>query len=229
MAGADGTGEAKERELAKGALTYAELESILSESDLSGIAAVDRLMPMLSTMRTRISEIGDQRLKTGMQTGDQSSLAYGLQVHKNLGKLPATTRETVDALLESCFEQLRSGLDVQAANKDAREGGQAPPVRRAGANEPVASAQAAVWATALWGRLEKAVDGIYNAVAQVYLLERVLGRRKDPISGRTFAEEVGPAFGGEGVVEYMWRNLAAGFDREIKNATKSWLPTTAWP
>lgn len=156
-----------------------------------------------------------------MRTGDQSSLAYGLQVHKNLGKLPTKAKEVVDSLLESCFEHLRSGLDVQAANKDARDGGQAPPVRRAGGNEPVASAQAAVWAAALWTRLEKSVDAIYNAVAQVYLLERVLGRRKDPISGRTFAEEVGPAFGNERVVDYMWRNLAAGFDREIKNATKS--------
>ncbi|KAI9001852.1 Golgi transport complex subunit 5-domain-containing protein [Hyaloraphidium curvatum] len=217
--------EGGERELAKAALTYSEIESILEGSDLAGIDAVSRLLPHLATSRASIVRVGDAHLRRGMQTGDQSALAYGLQVHRNLAQLPRTVKAAADALLEECSERVRGGLDVQAANKDARDGtggaGSQPAVRRAGGNEPVASAQAAVWASALWTRLEKAVDGVYGAVAEAYLLERVLRRRKDPISGATFEEEVLPAFGGEGVVEYVWRNLAANFDREIKNATKS--------
>ncbi|RKO88423.1 Golgi transport complex subunit 5-domain-containing protein, partial [Blyttiomyces helicus] len=212
-----------EKDLPKAALSINELESILQESDLSGIEVVDAEIQTIADAKRQIAAEAEKLLDVGMSTQNQTDVAAGLQVFHNLGQMASTTQARVDGMLETIARETHVALDVASLNKEVKGKSNAAPsqggVRRV--NEPTTAQQnAIVWASLLWTRIERLMDVMYENAVKVYLLEKVLARKRDLVTHVPFLDEVVKNMDGN-IVSYFSRILAHSFERELRLATKS--------
>ncbi|KAJ3051051.1 hypothetical protein HDU99_008521, partial [Rhizoclosmatium hyalinum] len=63
------------------------------------------------------------------------------------------------------------------------------------------------------------MDIVYDNTVRVYLLERVLARKKDPLSQAAYIDQVSEAMEGN-VIKYFWKMVSLNFEKEIRSAVK---------
>ncbi|KAJ3284748.1 Conserved oligomeric Golgi complex subunit [Borealophlyctis nickersoniae] len=211
-----------ERELAKAALSLSEMDNIIEESDLNGIAVVDAELDGIAKAKEQIQSQADALLERGMASQNQTDVAAGLQVFHNLGQMAAKAQDIIEKMLERIGMEMRHAFDVASLNKEVKDATASTsqgPVRRV--NEPAAtSANAVAWNNALWARMEKLMDAMYDNAVKVYLLERVLSRKRDATTHVSFLDEVAKNMDGN-IVTFFWRILSHTFERELRLATKA--------
>ncbi|RUS18936.1 Golgi transport complex subunit 5-domain-containing protein [Endogone sp. FLAS-F59071] len=94
-------------------------------------------------------------------------------------------------------------------------------------NDPT-STNVALWTQALWGRMEKLMDFMGDCCIKLYVLERVLERKRDPLTHVAFIEEVVKTMDdGNNLVRQFWKVLSANFEKELRDATKAVEPRSA--
>ncbi|KAI9099496.1 Golgi transport complex subunit 5-domain-containing protein [Phlyctochytrium arcticum] len=203
-----------ERELPKAALTISELDSIVQDESLLEINIIRDEAELVKNAKKRVIAEGEQILQRGtsMQTAD---IAAGLQIFYNLGQLSPKVKDMVDRMLLNVQKETQSALDAGTLNKEVK-GNQATSPRRDGAPQPPSSGAT----DGLWARLERLMDVIYENASKVYQLERVLSRRRDPLTHTLFLDEVNKGLN-DTLLSYFWKSLSASFDRELRVATKS--------
>ncbi|TPX38056.1 hypothetical protein SmJEL517_g00290 [Synchytrium microbalum] len=210
-------------EFAKAALSLNELDVILGESDLSGIVVVKTEMEFISKARKRVIDDADSLLQTGLTSQDLTVVSESVQVFHNLGHLQDRIRKTVDGLLEGCATAIRSSLDVGTLNREVMKDSSPSPVAGGGVrrvNEvPTTQQSAALWSSKLWERMEKLMDALYAHVVKVYLLERVLSRKRDPATQILFLDEVMKNMEGN-LVNHFWNQFSLLLDKEMRLAMK---------
>ncbi|KAJ3067973.1 Conserved oligomeric Golgi complex subunit, partial [Quaeritorhiza haematococci] len=224
-----------ERGLAKAALCINEIESILKESDLSGIAVVDSELPIIQRSKAQIVSEAEGVLERGLVSQTQSDIAAALQVFYNLGSMAQKVQAVVDRILaDSVGKAVQHAFNVQSINREVKESAPAAssgPVRRV--NEPTLASSGMgsggaggmgagginAWANVLWSRMEDLMDVLYVCCVKIYLLERVLARKRDPVTHVVFLDEVVKNMDGS-IVTYFWRILSNTFERELRLSTK---------
>ena len=184
-----------------------------------------------SLVRSGCLEIGSVSLRIGLQ--NQGLLASSLQTAYNLSVLPS--------LVSSLVQDL---IDVAALSRDA--------AARAGEQVPSNNASSSVFyksrarteptnsnlphfQAALWTRLEGLIEDMAGCCIKVYVLERVLVLKRDPLGQGTFLDDaltvrrlivhVEPTIGllGSQTLEHkptftFWTTLSQSFETHAKEA-----------
>ncbi|TPX61391.1 hypothetical protein SpCBS45565_g07276 [Spizellomyces sp. 'palustris'] len=207
-----------ERELPKAALTVSEMDAIIADEDLQGIAIIESESDLVAQAKERITTEGEQLLLRGLsaQTAD---IASGLQVFFNLGQLASKTRQLVEQMLQSITKDIQAALDVVKLNKEIKEASLAGDSARRPGDTPFLGSSASA-SNGLWSRLERLMDSIFENANKIYQLEKVLGRKRDPITHVLFLDEVNKGINGD-LLDYFWKGLSASLEREIRLATKA--------
>nr|KAJ3421734.1 Conserved oligomeric Golgi complex subunit [Polyrhizophydium stewartii] len=212
-------------EYAKTALHVFELESILAETDLSGIVAVDRERPLVAAHKDAIETHARKTLGEGLVEQGQAKVAEALQIYSNLGVMPARVKALLDGFVAGIVKEMHRALDMISLNAEMKETQQRTTsgggVRRV--NEPasaVATSNVAVWANILWTRTERLTDAIYADAVKLYLLGKVLARKRDPITHISFLDQVVELLGGD-LTTLFWQAVSQNLDKELRLATKA--------
>ena len=184
-------------DLAKAAKTLGEIEELRREGggegdDLAGVDVVERDARWLAEAARETRRRAGAALDAGIAGASQAEVGAALQVFHNLGELKDATETRVASLAASAVDGVREALDPKALARDA---GVSDPSgrlhaharRRAFAPPPGEEAR---WAEILWQKLEGALDAARADCLAVWHLQRVLAKKRDPITHALFLDEV---------------------------------------
>jgi len=220
-----------EQEILKAAITVSEIgihnsffdfgENLVSSTQIKGIAAVDAELAGIAKIKENVTRYAYVVLDRGFNEQNQSTIAYALQVFYNMRTLAEKIRAILNGFMNKFVLEIGKLLDMDAINKEIQAQGTSSSAGIRRKNEPVvSSSQAAHWQSALWDRMEKLMDFIYGMASKIYLLDRVLARKRDPFTRVSFLEIVVKDLDG-GLIQSFWKTLSATFEKEIRNMTKS--------
>ncbi|KIR55564.1 hypothetical protein I315_02153 [Cryptococcus gattii Ru294] len=200
----DGEKDKTERrgELAKAALSCAELDSLLKDQsnepgdDTSSIRLLDidfvrAYSPLIIRARDTVIEEMETMVFTGLQELNQTLLSSALQTAHNLRLLPDLVSNLLDDLNDAVTLRVTKAFDVSAIGKE---------------------------------RLERVMDDVANCCIKVYTLEKVLRVKRDTLTQVEFFDEVMKRLDEKPSFTY-WTTLAKAFETQTKEAAKSssWL------
>ncbi|KAF9387697.1 Conserved oligomeric Golgi complex subunit [Podila verticillata] len=212
-------------ELTKAALTLSEVDSLLQESDLEGINVVDSEVRNLESVRGRIIDSADRMLQDGMSSQNQAQVGSALQVFYSLKGLDIKIMAITANLSSKLHSQIKHAVDIQSLQKEAKEAGVnnsagfiGGGVRRRDGEPSVGAA--ALWTSILWKRMEKLMDDMYNGCVKIYLLERVLARKRDPLTQVSFLEVVTNSMDGN-IIHRFWQSLSLHLEQELRASARS--------
>ncbi|KAJ3326392.1 Conserved oligomeric Golgi complex subunit [Blyttiomyces sp. JEL0837] len=194
-------------------------ETLLYESDLTGVNVVELEIPKIEKAKKYIESEAEKHLQAGMASQNQAEIASGLQVYYNLGRMAAKLQHIIDSMLDSVTKEIQKALNVSQLTNEIKEAHASLDKTKKNMGEPV-NVTAPVYAAALWTRMEQLMDILFVNTVKIYVLERVLSRKKDPISQKSYFEEASKNMDGS-LVKYFWKMLAHSFERELRLATKS--------
>lgn len=187
---AQGEGE-KERELAKAALSVAELDALLApgasgDDDENGEADGDgeegssgpiplqtldfvrAYAPLVDKARDAIITEMEAMVVSGLGSLNQPLLSSSLQTAHNLGLLPELVSNLVADLNDAVGQRVRRAFDSAAIGREVsgKDGGGIRFTTKRAQTEPSAAA-APQWQAVLWTRLEKVMDDVANCCIKV--------------------------------------------------------------
>ncbi|WWC66324.1 uncharacterized protein I206_100225 [Kwoniella pini CBS 10737] len=232
----------RERELAKAALSVAELDALLnpprneeedeqidSQIPLQELEFVQSYIPVVDKARDTIIQEMESMVVSGLADLNQSLLSSSLQTAHNLRLLPDLVSNLIADLNDAVSLRVTKAFDSTAIGKEvaAKEGANSHSAikfsRGRPATEP-SSSNTQIWVNTLWSRLEKVIEDVANCCVKVYTLEKVLKMKKDPVSGVEFLDEVMKTLDEKPSFTF-WTTLAKAFEGQSKDAIRSspWL------
>ncbi|KAJ3414234.1 Conserved oligomeric Golgi complex subunit [Chytridiales sp. JEL 0842] len=203
-------------DLSQAAVTVNEIETVLQESDLSGIHVVDNSIPKVTAAKEKVISEAEKQLQAGLDTQNQGEIAASLQVFRNLGQMALKSQNVVEGMLARISDETKVALDPKLLGKEI---GDASPDRN-GKKTLESLSNSTIYAAGLWKRFEKLMDVMYENSLKMYIFERVLSRKKDPLTHVKYLDEVAKTMDGN-IAKYFWNALSQAFEREIRLATKS--------
>ncbi len=198
------------RELAKAAACVNEIYGVLNESDMNGLDCVTEELPFIQGVSQRVRSEAEKVLARGLEQLNQSELAASLQIFYNLGpnELVSAVQSTLAAIRKKLGVAIRQTFDVAliservtAAMSSVKTGGGGgsgsgradgkPPsiiaALTAGGAPGGSVSVGSTWRATLWDRVEvHFVDSFYSLIRQVWTLQRVLAKKKDPTTHQIF-------------------------------------------
>ncbi|XP_004365523.2 hypothetical protein CAOG_00652 [Capsaspora owczarzaki ATCC 30864] len=229
------------KEVAKAAQLLNDLDLVLAGEDLRGIDAVDSELAWIGSVRVAVDKEGFLQLSAGLETQNQADIATALQVFHNLGQLAERVETCVSGLHKNVATALKSTVHVDSFASDpslssggssaslptshssSTLGGLASAVLPGSlkSNTPTAGASPA-WRAILWTRLDKLCSTIVSTISQVALLQKVLTKRRDPVTHALLIDVIRPS-DGPTLITSFWINvtqlLVAEFQLAAKNST----------
>jgi hypothetical protein len=175
-------------ELAKAARLLSEVAAADAEADLTGVAAADADADFLLAAGASVRERIDAALRAGLDALSQADVGSALQALHNLGELKSAVAAHVDASAAAVERALGAALDARKLTSGA--GG------ARGGGGGLAGGPAARVQEALWERLGEAVAALRRAGVQAWHLQRVLLKKRDPLTHELFVDVVAAAAGG---------------------------------
>ena len=232
-------------EYQKAALVMHEIQCVLSESDLLVFAAIKPSLDSFKALSDSVIQFAFKSVSDGLQSHNQSLVSDGLQVYYNSHTLGERIKNDLySSFVKKVSVAFKTAFDVQAINQQLKEIQQkqsasnsslvqssntgvrrAPIDSDASAAVPAnqtATSNIATWANLLWSRIESLADVLYTNIDQMYLLTKVLKRKRDPISLTSFMDEVLIAFGDstDDTVSWFWNSISLQLEQDLKSATK---------
>ena len=187
-------------------------------SALAGIDVVDRDARWLERAGKDVRSRATQALNAGMDATSQAEVGAALQVFHNLGELDQATDSVIARLANDAVDVFREALDPRELAR-AMGGGVSASERAGGVGVgggrgiwPPAG-QEHRWAEALWQRLGAACERAKAAGMGAWHLQRVLAKKRDPISHALFLDEVTAAR------KKLWREKVARSSEDEAAAT----------
>lgn len=173
------------REITKAAQSLNELDYLYHGVDLAGIEVIEQDTVFIRKARKDVERQAQKMLQQGMETQNQTQVATSLQVFHNLGGLKDTVQAVVGQCEKALRQNIKDALDVQVLSHTTAQAGRGP----GKASMPAPGNTAAFRAT-LWTNLEKLMDQIHAACGQVNHLQRVLVKKRDPVTHVCFMDEL---------------------------------------
>ncbi|KAJ3297647.1 Conserved oligomeric Golgi complex subunit, partial [Rhizoclosmatium sp. JEL0117] len=174
--------------LPKAALCIKEIETLMQEADLSGIDVVDPEVVKVEAARSLVLEQGEKQLLEGLKAQNQAEIAAGLQVFYNIVLVSSTAKSLIDDALDVISKETQSALNVQTLSKEIKDQHALTDKGKKGVE--LVNVTGPAYTSKLWKRLEGLMDIVYDNTVRVYLLERVLARKKDPLSQAAYIDQV---------------------------------------
>ena len=205
---------ARRADLPKAATALHELEQILNASDLSGVEVIDAEAQFIAQSGGAVRAQSTATLKSGIAEQSQAQIGSSLQVFFNLGELKVACSTAAADVASTVSLAVATALDPsifgpEAAQRASSGGGVLADLGAGGSSRngmPPSSALAA-WRGNLWSRLEIVCEAYFVAALRLAGLQRVLGKKRDPLSHRLFAS----VFDDEGAARAAKESNAARF------------------
>ncbi|PSC76466.1 conserved oligomeric Golgi complex subunit 5 [Micractinium conductrix] len=208
MAAADGVGII---ETAKAAKLLSEIAAVDAEADLSGVEAVEADAEFLQTAAALVHGQTEAALKAGLDCLSQADVGSALQVLFNLGELKQGVEALADAAAAGFARELGAALDPRKLSASSVAGGRGPGGAKAalqGLGAPPGSTQKV--AEALWEKLGAALELLQKSAVEVWHLQRVLAKKRDPLSHTLFLDVVAPGEEDPLPLDRFWSRAIAG-------------------
>lgn len=206
------------REITKAAQSLNELDYICDGVDLTGIEVIEQDRRFVKQARQEVESQAQKMLEQGMETQNQAQVATSLQVFHNLGCLKEIVEKVVKQSRDGLEDDVKSCLDVTALSmQQTGPQGKAGPGR---ASMPVTGNTAALRAT-LWTNMEKLMDSIYSACAQIQHLQKVLLKKRDPVTHVCFMEELKQKEGSTHIMADFWLDITQLLKGKFSSAANS--------
>uniref|UniRef100_M3ZGJ4 Conserved oligomeric Golgi complex subunit 5 n=1 Tax=Xiphophorus maculatus TaxID=8083 RepID=M3ZGJ4_XIPMA len=172
------------REITKAAQSINELDYLSQGVDLSGIEVIENDLLLISRARLEVENQAKRLLEQGMEIQNPTQVGTALQVFYNLGSLRETITSVVGGYQTTIKDNVSKALDIKGLTQPTNPRG-AP--GRAVMPTP---GNTAAFRAALWTNLEKLMDQICAACRQVQHLQKVLMKKRDPVSHVCFIDEI---------------------------------------
>ncbi|KPP74815.1 conserved oligomeric Golgi complex subunit 5-like, partial [Scleropages formosus] len=161
-----------------------------AESRVAGELSSPRLIPHSPAPGLLLG--GQHRDETPpSETANPTQVGTALQVFYNLGSLKETISNVVDGYRATVEDNVSTALDIRVLTQP---GGTRGGPGRAAMPTP---GNTAAFRAALWTNLEKLMDQICAACGQVQHLQKVLTKKRDPVTHVCFIDEIVKALEGE--------------------------------
>ncbi|XP_057297247.1 conserved oligomeric Golgi complex subunit 5-like isoform X1 [Hydractinia symbiolongicarpus] len=174
------------REITKAAQSLNELSYVTEGVDLSGIQIIEEDLKKIKESQVEVENQAKKMLEQGLNTQNQTLIGTALQVFHNLGSLRVRVDDIISHLTDQVEKFIYASLDAKslATSQGMSSGVTSGPGRAA---MPTAG-NTASWRTALWEHVEKLMNNLYNLCQKIFTLEKVLLKKRDPITHITFIE-----------------------------------------
>jgi len=181
-------------DLAKAAKLLTDIRAVDSSTEFAGVEAVAADEAFLLRTSALIHEQAQAALAEGMATMSQARVGSALQVFFNLDELSQAVRTLLSGYLQNLEKTARAALDSKQLTSteegSATAGGGGSGL--AGAQGGVRGGAAASWQDKLWSGLKELADGIVTSTTAVWHLQRVVAKKKDPLSHVCFLDALVP-------------------------------------
>lgn len=201
------------REISKAAQSLNELDYLSQGVDLSGIEVIEGELLLISRARLEVENQAQRLLEQGIEIQNPTQVGTALQVFYNLGSLRPTVLGLVEGHQNSLRENICSALEIRGLTQ-ASHGRGGP--GRAVLPTPGTTAQ---FRAALWTNLEKLMDQTCAACRQVQHLQKVLIKKRDPVSHICFIDEI-IKDGQPDILSTFWTNVTDTLSQEFHRATE---------
>ncbi|XP_066524059.1 conserved oligomeric Golgi complex subunit 5 [Hoplias malabaricus] len=202
------------RELTKAAQSLNELDYLSQGVDLSGIDVIENELLFIGRVRLEVENQAKRILEQGMEIQNPSQVGTALQVFYNLGILRETIISVVDGYKASVQENITNALDIKVLTQPANVRG--APGR---AVIPIPG-NTATFRAALWTNLEKLMDHICAACSQVQHLQKVLTKKRDPVTHVCFIDEI-VKDGQPDILYIFWNSVTQMLAVELQKTTEA--------
>ncbi|XP_044182352.1 conserved oligomeric Golgi complex subunit 5-like [Acropora millepora] len=202
------------REITKAAQSLSELDYLVQGADLSGIQVVENDLRVVTKGRREVENQAQKMLAQGMETQNQTQVGTALQVFYNLGALITTVEEVVNKVRNNLTSSVKEALDPTTLSQAQPNTGNGGPGRAA----MPTPGNTAAWRATLWTRMEQLMDHIYSACGQIHHLQKVLAKKRDPVTHVCFMEEL--VKDGNVCIASFWDSVTSILTQEFAQAVQ---------
>ncbi|XP_059181753.1 conserved oligomeric Golgi complex subunit 5 [Centropristis striata] len=202
------------REITKAAQSLNELDYLSQGVDLSGIEVIENDLLLISRARLEVENQAKRLLEQGMEIQNPTQVGTALQVFYNLGSLRETISSVVGGYRNTIQDNITSALDIKGLTQPTNPRG-AP--GRAVLPTP---GNTAAFRAALWTNLEKLMDQICASCRQVQHLQKVLMKKRDPVTHVCFIDEI-IKDGQPDLLYTFWNDVTNTLSEEFHRATEA--------
>ncbi|XP_027899344.1 conserved oligomeric Golgi complex subunit 5 isoform X1 [Xiphophorus couchianus] len=203
------------REITKAAQSINELDYLSQGVDLSGIEVIENDLLLISRARLEVENQAKRLLEQGMEIQNPTQVGTALQVFYNLGSLRETITSVVGGYQTTIKDNVSKALDIKGLTQPTNPRG-AP--GRAVMPTP---GNTAAFRAALWTNLEKLMDQICAACRQVQHLQKVLMKKRDPVSHVCFIDEIIKQDGQPDILYTFWTDVTGTLSEDFHRATEA--------
>ncbi|RMC10340.1 hypothetical protein DUI87_13143 [Hirundo rustica rustica] len=143
-----------------------------------------------------------------------TQVGTALQVFHNLGTLKDTIANVVDGYCTVLEENIKNALDIKVLTQPSQTVTRGGPGRAA----MPTPGNTAAFRAALWTNMEKLMDQICAACGQVQHLQKVLAKKRDPVSHVCFIEEI-VKDGQSDILYKFWTAVTQTLSSQFQSAT----------
>ena len=224
---ADDSGRRRRRdasELSKAAKLLGEINVALAAArgSFDGVDVVEERLPFIRARSVEVMREATEALDRGMETASQADVGAALQVFYNLNELSAVVDARVAAHASAAVDAFRDALDAEAVGRTARgEGAESSGRERRGGRRLVAPphGEEHAWIDALWRRVDAAMDAAHENAMSVWHLQRVLAKKRDPLTQALFLDEVvGQSASATALCDRFWAVFCKGVSEHLSRA-----------
>ncbi|NWQ79593.1 COG5 protein, partial [Columbina picui] len=184
--------------------------------DLSGIEVIENDLLFIARARLEVENQAKRLLEQGVETQNPTQVGTALQVFHNLGTLKDTIANVVDGYCTGLEENIKNALDIKVLTQPSQTVTRGGPGRAA----MPTPGNTAAFRAALWTNMEKLMDQICAACGQVQHLQKVLTKKRDPVSHVCFIEEI-LKDGQSDILYKFWTAVTQTLSSQFQSATDS--------
>ncbi|XP_073921079.1 conserved oligomeric Golgi complex subunit 5 isoform X3 [Castor canadensis] len=185
--------------------------------DLSGIEVIENDLLFIARARLEVENQAKRLLEQGVETQNPTQVGTALQVFHNLGTLKDTIASVVEGYCATLEENIHSALDIKALTQPSQSAVRAGGPGRSTMPTP---GNTAAFRASLWTNMEKLMDLICAACGQVQHLQKVLAKKRDPVSHICFIEEI-VKDGQPEILYTFWNSVTQALSSQFHVATNS--------
>uniref|UniRef100_A0A9L0TNN1 Conserved oligomeric Golgi complex subunit 5 n=2 Tax=Equus caballus TaxID=9796 RepID=A0A9L0TNN1_HORSE len=202
------------REITKAAQSLNELDYLSQGRDLSGIEVIENDLLFIARARLEVENQAKRLLEQGVETQNPTQVGTALQVFHNLGTLKDTITSVVDGYRAALEENISSALDIKVLTQPSQSAVRGGP----GRSTMPTPGNTAAFRASLWTNMEKLVDHICTVCGQVQHLQKILAKKRDPVSHICFIEEI-VKDGQPEILYTFWNSVTQALSSQFRMAT----------
>ncbi|KAK2555597.1 Conserved oligomeric Golgi complex subunit 5 [Acropora cervicornis] len=183
-------------------------------AQLRRLQVVENDLRVVTKGRREVENQAQKMLAQGMETQNQTQVGTALQVFYNLGALITTVEEVVNKVRNNLTSSVKEALDPTTLSQAQPNTGTGGPGRAA----MPTPGNTAAWRATLWTRMEQLMDHIYSACGQIHHLQKVLAKKRDPVTHVCFMEEL--VKDGNVCIASFWDSVTSILTQEFAQAVQ---------